>query len=188
MLRKAAMLGKAAALLRIGRSTASLPPLDEQMMGSRFRQGISTPYSSVTQNLPALEMERPQYSPKTDCRDVFRALSKKTNSAMSRRRSRKPLPSWPIADARKLGLDDRAIGGLYGRPEVPAVAPRHGRCLRTSLEAPKMILEAGKSLTVLLNPRGQIFEVVAHPLPEPAAVGPREVQACVGDGGLAKSS
>ena len=35
---------------------------------------------------------------------------------------------------------------------------------------------------------GPIFQVVAKSPPEIAAVGPREVQACVGDGGLAKSS
>ena len=62
-----------------------------------------------------------------------------------------------VADARKLGLDDRAIrdldGRLDGRPEVPAVAPKHGRCLRTSLEAPKTILEAGKSCRVVESTR-----------------------------------
>ena len=36
--------------------------------------------------------------------------------------------------------------------------------------------------------QGPIFQVGAKSPPEIAAVGPREVQACVGDGGLAKSS
>ena len=44
-----------------------------------------------------------------------------------------------MADARKLGLDDH---GPDGRPEVPGVVPKHGRCLRTEAEAPKTILEA----------------------------------------------
>ena len=57
--------GSAAVVADESGQTASFAPLDEQMMGGRFRQGISTPYSSVTQNPPALELERPQYSPKT---------------------------------------------------------------------------------------------------------------------------
>ena len=93
-----------------------------------------------------------------------------------------------MADARKLGLDDPAVRGPDGRPEVPRSRPKARPLPRDVVGGPKTIVEAGKSLTAWSNPRRQISEVVAHPLPEPAAVGPREVQACVGDGGLAKSS
>ena len=92
-----------------------------------------------------------------------------------------------MAEARELGLDNRGPDGL---PEVPGVVPKHGRCLRTEAEVPKTILEAGNlpKTAKWLGEVAPLVEVVAESSPEIAAVGPQEVQACVGDGGLAKSS
>ena len=83
--------------------------------------------------------------------------------------------------------------------------PKHGRCLDDDVlrdaEAEGVPSIVGKAAKVVQDGDialvawsrawiGEVdpLEVVAESPPEIAAVGPREVQACVGDGGLAKSS
>ena len=92
-------------------------------------------------------------------------------------------------------------------PQIAAltIAPKHGRCpvddagtsndrgwispLRPLGKA-AMVAQDGDVFLVAWSKstRGRILVWVADPLPEAAAVGPRVVQACVGDGGLAESS
>ena len=98
-------------------------------------------------------------------------------------------------------------------PQIAAltIAPKHGRCpvddagtsndrgwispLRPLGKAAMVAKDGDVFLVSAMsfssrgrNPRGRILVWVADPHPEAAAVGPRVVQACVGDGGLAKSS
>ena len=77
---------------------------------------------------------------------------------------------------------------------APTVAPRSPQSPRSTAgvgKAAKVAQDGDIALVAWsrawIGEVDPLDEVVAESSPEIAAVGPREVQACVGDGGLAKS-